>query len=260
MEGIVINIRFNNIIITGASNGLGNALAKRYADSGVHLGLIGRHQDRLNQTAKYCRDKGAIVESVSMDIRDRENLIDWILRFDSNFPVDLIIANAGVMYSSVPGHPTEQKIIIDETFDVNFNSVINTVNPMLERMQKRKHGSAVIISSLSAYHGIPTFPAYSASKVAIKAYYEAIRGIYARDNVNITIVCPSYVNTDMTKTLNINKFMLTSIDKAVDKIITGIEKRKPLISFPWFHTLGISLLRLIPDRIADRILLMVLGK
>ena len=260
MEGIVINTRFNNIIITGASNGLGTALAKRYANPGVHIGLIGRHQDRLNETAKICRDRGANVESISMDIRDRGNLIDWILRFDSSYPVDLIIANAGVMYSVKPGHPTEQKIIIDETFDVNFNSVINTVNPILELMQKRKHGSAVIISSMSAYHGIPTFPAYSASKVAIKAYYEAIRGIYARDNVYITIVCPSYVDTDMTKTLNVNKFMLTPVDKAIDKIIMGVEKHKPLISFPWFHALGISLLRLLPDRIADRILLMALGK
>ncbi len=252
--------QFKNIIITGASNGLGMAMAKRYANPGVHLGLIGRNRERLDITAKSCRENGSTVETVSMDIRDRENLINWILRFDAANPVDLVIANAGVMYSGKPGHPVEQKVIIDETFDVNFNSVINTVNPLLDKMQQRKHGSVAIISSLSAYHGIPTFPAYSASKVAVKAYYEAVRGLYARDNIFITIVCPSYVDTDMTRTLKVNRIMLMSLDKAVDKIIRGIGKRKALVSFPWLHTFGISLLKLLPERIADRILLIAMGK
>jgi short-subunit dehydrogenase len=252
--------QFKNIIITGASNGLGMAMAKQYAGPGVHLGLIGRNRERLDITAKACRERGASVDAVSMDIRDRENLINWIFKFDANNPVDLVVANAGVMYSRKSEHPTEQKVVIDEIFDVNFNSVINTVNPLLEKMQQRKKGSAAIISSLSAYHGIPTFPAYSASKVAIKAYYEAIRGLYARDNIYITIVCPSYVDTAMTRTLKVRQFMLMPLDKAVDMIINGIDKRKALVSFPWYHALGISLLKLLPERLADRILLLVLDK
>ncbi|NNE37793.1 MAG: SDR family NAD(P)-dependent oxidoreductase [Gammaproteobacteria bacterium] len=236
------------------------AMAKRYARPGAHLGLIGRNRERLDTTAKLCREQGAMVESVSMDIRDRDNLINWILSFDATNAVDLVIANAGVMYSGKPGHPTEQKVIIDETFDVNFNAVINTVNPLLEKMQQRNHGSAAIISSLSAYHGIPTFPAYSASKVAIKAYYEAVRGLYARDNISITVVCPSYVDTTMTRTLKVNRFMLMPMDKAVDKIIRGIERRQALVSFPWYHAWGISLLRFLPERLADRILLIAMGK
>jgi short-subunit dehydrogenase len=251
---------FRNIIITGASNGLGMSIARRYAAPGVCLGLIGRHNDRLNEVSDWCRKTGTVVESVSMDVRDRDNLIKWIEMFDSRHPVDLVIANAGVMFTGKKGHPTEEKAVIDELFDVNFHGVIDTVNPLLVRMAGRGRGSAAIISSLSAYHGIPTFPAYSASKVAVKAYFEAIRGVYARQGVYISIICPSYVDTDMTGTLKINRFMLMDRERAVDKILHGIERHKALISFPWYHALGIRLLGLLPERLADRILLLALGK
>ena len=251
---------YQNIIITGASNGLGMALASRYAAPGVYLGLIGRNNERTNEIASLCRDKGAAVESVSLDIRDREGLRKWITTFDDSHPVDLVIASAGVMYSPKSGHLIEQKATIDEIMDVNFTGVIDTVIPLLERMGERKKGSVAVISSLSAYHGIPTFPAYSASKAAVKTYFEAIRGLYARQGVYISIVCPSYVDTSMTAPLKLNKLLMMGLDTAVDRIQKGIARRKPLINFPWYHSLVLWLLRLLPERLGDRILLLFLGK
>ncbi|MGK0298756.1 MAG: short-subunit dehydrogenase [Gammaproteobacteria bacterium] len=251
---------FQNIIITGASNGLGMALARRYAAPGITLGLIGRNNKRLNETAIYCRNKGAIVQSISLDIRDRLKLIKWIKNFDNLNPVDLVIANAGVMYATTTNHDVEQKEIIDETFNVNFYGVIDTINPLIQSMSIRNCGSVTIISSLSAYKGMPTFPAYSASKAAVKTYYEAIRGLCRRKGIYVTIVCPSYVNTDMTKPLKIDKFMLTNLNKAVDKIHNGIAAGKPLITFPWYHSLGLQILRLLPEHIGDKMLLFFLKK
>ena len=251
---------FKNIIITGASNGLGMALAKKYAAPGVHLGLIGRNKDRLHDTSDFCKAKGATIDSITLDIRDRNDLIEWIANFDSTHPVDLAIANAGVMYATKANSFVEQKVIIDEIFDVNFNAVIDTINPLLERMSKRKNGSVAIISSLSAYHGLPTFPAYAASKSAVKAYYEAVRGLYKKLNITISIVCPSYINTDMTASLKVNSLLIMDVDAAVNKIQSGIAKRKRVISFPWYHSLGIQLLRLLPARMGDWILLTFLGK
>jgi short-subunit dehydrogenase len=251
---------FHNIIITGASNGLGMALARRYAEPGIMLGLIGRNADRLNETVIHCRNKGAMVESVSIDIRDRLRLIEWIKIFDNLNPADLVIANAGVMYSTTTNKDVEQQDIIDEIFDVNFKGVIDTINPLIQSMSTRNGGSVAIISSLSAYKGMPTFPAYSASKAAVKTYYEAIRGLCLRKGIYVSIVCPSYVNTDMTKPLKIDKFMLTDLSKAVDKIHYGIATGKPLITFPWYHSLVIQILKLLPERIGDQMLLFFLKK
>ena len=144
--------------------------------------------------------------------------------------------------------------------DMCVDAVIDTINPLLERMSERKNGSVAIISSLSAYHGLPTFPAYAASKSAVKAYYEAVRGLYKKLNITISIVCPSYINTDMTASLKVSSLLIMDVDAAVNNIQSGIAKRKPVISFPWYHSLGIQLLRLLPARMGDWILLTFLGK
>ena len=251
---------YQNIIITGASNGLGMAMAKCYAAPGICLGLIGRNKDRLNQISDFCKHNGATVESASIDIRNTDILIEWITKFDYKHPVDLLIANAGVMHTTKPNNPRENNVIINEMFDINFNGVINTVNPILDRMTIRKSGSIAIVSSLATYYGIPSFPAYSASKAATKTYFEAIRGFYCRQGIYISIVCPSYINTDMTKNLKVNKFMLTSPEAAANRISRGIANHKLLISFPWYHSFGMQVLRLLPERLADKILLLILNK
>jgi short-subunit dehydrogenase len=246
---------FTNIIITGASSGLGASLAKLFAAPGVKLGLLGRDRVRLEEVAGHCRGQGATVETICMDVREREKLVAWIENFDNTRPVDLIIANAGVMHAIGKRHPAETKEMIEEIFAVNVTGAMDTINPMLERMQRRGRGNAVVISSLSAYRGMPTFPAYAASKAAVKSYYEAVRGVYARKGVTITVVCPSYIETRMTAKLKVARFLLMDVDRAAKKIQRGINRNHPLITFPWHDNLGLQLLRLLPERLADRILL-----
>lgn len=248
-----------NVIITGASNGLGRSLARLYATPGVRLGLTGRDRDRLDGVARECEAKGASVESVSLDVRDREQLIAWLERFDEAHPVDLLIANAGVMHAARKAAPVEPREVIKEILDVNFNGVIDTANPLLERMRSRGRGSVAIISSLSAYHGTPRFPAYAASKAALRSYYEAVRGQYARAGVQISIVCPGFIRTDMTEKLQMPALLLLDVDKAAAKIKKGIEKNKGEISFPWYLRLGLASLRLIPARLGDWIMLKFFG-
>jgi len=248
---------FKNIIITGASSGLGEALARKFATAGIQLGLIGRNEQRLSDIVSHCRRQGATVTSCVIDVRERDRLIKWIEEFDNLYPVDLVIANAGVMHTVRAANPLEPQQAIDEIFAVNVTGVIDTVNPLLPRMAGRGRGSAAIISSLSAYRGLPKFPAYAASKAAVKSYYEAVRGIYAKQGIHISVVCPSYISTRMTDKLKVGKSMLMDVDTAAIRIQQGIDKHLPLITFPWYHSIGLQLLRFLPESIADRILLLV---
>ena len=248
---------FTNILITGASSGLGEALARKYAAPGVHLYLTGRNTDRLSAITRLCEQQGATVSAMAIDVQERNRLSDWIMNIDKRTPLDLIIANAGVMHVSRPESPQGTPEQIDEILAVNFTGVITTVNPILDKMAQRGKGSVAIISSLSAYRGLPLFPAYAASKAAIKSYYEGLRGVYHRKGVYITVVCPSYISTAMTSSLRTDGFRQMDVDDAAAKIKQGLDKHKPLITFPFHHSLGLQLLRFLPERLADRILLLL---
>jgi short-subunit dehydrogenase len=251
---------FQHIIITGASNGLGMALAKKYAAQDICLGLVGRDQERLYTIANECENKGADVKTLVLDVRERETLMRWIEEFDRSHPLDLIIANAGINIAPYEDEYIEEHTHVEETFAVNLIGVIDTINPVLHNMASRGSGSVAIMSSLSGYRGIPSFPAYSASKAAIKSYYEAIRGLYRRKGVNITIICPSYIETDMTVRMKVPSYQMTSLDTAVNRIYRGIERRRPLVAFPWYHALGLRLTSLLPERVIDWLLPKYLGK
>ena len=95
------------VIISGASSGIGSALALRYAATGVSLGLLGRDCNRLDRVAAACRDAGAKVETARIDVRSRREMAEWLETFDSATPVDLLIANAGVMEGTPPGGEIE---------------------------------------------------------------------------------------------------------------------------------------------------------
>lgn len=238
-----------NIIITGASSGLGATLARKFATHNTILGLLGRNEERLHRVADECRKSGAKVTSATMDVRDNFRLIAWLQDFDLQHPVDIVIANAGITYAVNPDNPVEPRTAIRDIFDTNFTGVINTVNTILEGMRSRGKGQAVIISSLSAFHGIPLFPAYSASKAAVKTYYEAIRGPMAREGITITIACPGFIQTPMTRNLKGNSQM--NLEYAATVIKKGIEKQKPVIIIPVIHYWGLTLMGLLPERISD---------
>ena len=245
---------FRHILITGASSGLGLALARQYASPGVTLGLTGRNEERLREAADACRALGAEVVSGVLDVREGFKLAEWVHDFDERYPVDLVIANAGITYSVNGGVPLEPRAAIRDVMDTNFSGVIDTVNPLLKRMCDRGGGTAVIIGSLSAYRGIPLFPSYAASKAAIKTYYEGIRGAMRQDGVTITIACPGFIETPMTEKLRTSRWMQMQVDKAARIIVKGVARGRANISFPRLHLLGLRLLQWLPEKWGDWIL------
>ncbi len=265
-----------SIAITGASSGIGEALAYAYAGPGVTLTLCGRNGDRIMAVAEACRAKGANVDGSVRDVTDAAAMASWIDEAEARAPLDLIIANAGIAAGSGGGGPTHaagsggggpiraaEAGHDDQTrqiFAVNMDGVINTVLPALESLRRRRRGQIAIVSSLAGYRGFPGAPAYSASKAAAKAWGEALRGQLHGDGLEVSVICPGYVTTRMTAH---NKFpmpLLMNSERAAAIIIQGLERNRGLIAFPLLMHWVAWVIRSAPARIMDPLLRMLPGK
>ncbi len=243
-----------NIVIIGASAGIGFALAKRYATPDATLGLIGRNRTKLTVIETVCRQQGARVIIAAIDVSDSHAINDWLLKFDRQFPVDLLIANAGVT-SIMPGNGEgESWEAISNVLTVNINGVFNSVYPLLEPMRQRKTGQIALVSSLAAFRGMAISPAYCASKAAIKSYGEALRGWLRPYGVKVSVICPGFVKSELSDHFPEPKLLIMSADQAASIIQKGLNKDKALISFPFPLDLGMILLSLLPARLGDWIL------
>jgi len=219
-----------NIAITGASSGLGAALARHYAAPGITLHLQGRNLARLEQVASMCREREATAYTSIIDVTDSAAMNAWLIEADKITPIDLIIANAGV--SAGTGGGTEDTAQVKRIFATNVDGVLNTVQPLLENMVSRKRGQIAIISSLAGIRALPSCPAYSAAKAAVRYYGEALRGVVGKHGVRVNVVCPGYIKTPMTEVNDFPMPFMMSADKAASVIAAGLAKNKSRIAFP----------------------------
>ena len=171
------------ILITGASGGIGAALAVRLAAAGKTLFLCARNTKRLNAVKKTCEEKGARVFAEKIDVTDEKDVRNWIRRCHKIAPVDLTIANAGVSVGASGDIEAEEDV--RALFDVNINGVVNTVLPTIPLCVDRQKGQIAVLSSLAGYRGLPGAPAYSASKNFVRAWGEALRGCLQKSDVEI---------------------------------------------------------------------------
>lgn len=222
-----------SIFITGATSGIGKALAQHYAGIGVTLFLSGRNAERLDAVAQLCTDQGADVHTAVIDVTDRDVLSDWIVKFDDIEPIDLVIANAGISGGTGGFNGAEPADQVRAIFDVNVTGVFNTIDPILPRMTARQSGQIAIMSSLASFSGWPGAPAYSASKGAVRFYGEALRGAMAEQNIKINVICPGFIRTPMTDVNDYDMPFMMDADKAAEIISKGLAKNKARIAFPW---------------------------
>lgn len=237
------------ILITGASSGIGKALAMRFAASGVTLALSGRDQTRLEAVAGECRQRGASVVTHQVDTRDRAAMIAWVESVDRATPVDLVIANAGVMSGTPPHGVLEDADAAHKLIEINVLGVLNTVQPLLAPMMERRRGQIAIMSSLAAYIALPDSPSYCASKSAVLSYGLALRALLADHGVDVSVICPGYVTTPMSSRESSNQPQLMPAEKAANIIVRGLEKNRAVIAFPRRLTALTRLQGLLPDRL-----------
>jgi len=240
-----------NIVITGASSGLGAALAVHYARSGVTLHLSGRNENRLLQTARLCEELGATARPRVVDVTDEPSMRQWLEEIDNEKPINLVIANAGI--SAGLGGGEEKAEQARNIFRINIDGVVNTIAPLIPRMIARKSGQIALISSLAGMRGMPSSPAYSASKSWVRAYGEGLRGWLARSNVRVSVVCPGFIKTPMTDVNTYHMPFLISTGKAVTVIAAGLARNKSRIAFPIRLYLPLLFLTVLPTALTDKL-------
>lgn len=243
---------FDSILITGASSGLGEALALAAAAPGRCLWLTGRNGARLEETALACRNKGASVSTAMLDVLDREAMKNFVTHADDAHPLDLVIANAGISGGTGGGGESDDQA--REIFAINLTGVLNTIHPAIERMRPRRHGQVAVMSSLAALRGFPGAPAYSASKAAVKTYAEALRGALRGEGIGVSAICPGFVKSRMTDANDFPMPFLMDADKAAEIMLRGLRRNKAVIAFPWQMYWMVSFLSLLPPALAVRLL------
>lgn len=245
--------RFSSIVITGASSGIGEALALDYAAPGVALALTGRDAGRLEAVAQACREKGATVVASPIDVVDRDVFAAWLIAFDDAHPVDLILANAGISIDK-DNSSLDDFAVIRKTLDVNVGGVLNTVEPLLSRLIARKSGQIAIVSSLASFIGLPYSASYNASKAAVRVWGESIRYVLKKDGIGVSVICPGFVTTRITANAPFPMPFLMSSAKASAIIRAGLARNKPRIAFPIGTKAAVWLGGVLPGRWTAKLL------
>ncbi|HZU91867.1 MAG TPA: SDR family NAD(P)-dependent oxidoreductase [Stellaceae bacterium] len=245
---------FHVVVITGASSGLGAALARAYAAPGMTLGLLGRDRTRLDATARACEASGARVRAASVDVTDAPAMAAWLSAFDADSPVELLVANAGTSAGPSPESPSEGVASASRQIAVNLLGTIHTVEPLLPALCARRRGRVAVIASIAAYRGLPYSPAYCASKAGLRAYAEALRPRLEPLGVGVTAVCPGFFTSPMTDRFDgPTPFLLTS-EKAARRVRRGIDRGRRRVAFPWPLVRGLQFCDIAPAPIGDAIL------
>lgn len=242
------------ILISGASSGLGAAVAEAYSGPGVTLFLGGRDRNRLETVAATCRAAGAAVHTEIVDVTDIEAMRRWVVGSDANRPLDLVIANAGISggTSGLSGAEPEEQV--RRLFDVNLGGVMNTVLPIIPTLSERGHGQIAMVASLAGYRGIPGAPAYCASKAAVKVFGEGLTGTLHGLGVGVSVICPGYVRTPMTDANAFPMPFLMDAERAARIIKRGLAKRKARIAFPWPMATAVWLLQALSPGLIEPVL------
>lgn len=238
------------IIITGASSGLGEALALHYACDGNTLVLIARREERLADVAKRCRLKGAEVECIVADVTDFERM-GTIGKELMEKPVDRILLNAGISVGHSGGVTPFEDFY--RLFKTNFLSVHAVLEPMIPKFQEQGFGEIVFISSLASLLTMPTSIAYSSSKRAINAYAEGLHYQLKPHGITVMTILPGFIKSEMTQKNRFKMPFLMTTEAGVKRIIYAIEHKKVRYAFPFRFYLMIRILLMLPQSLRDKI-------
>jgi short-subunit dehydrogenase len=223
-------------LITGASSGLGAALAQALARPGTRLLLSGRDAARLEAVAARCRTAGAEVDARTISVTEAGGMAAWI---QGAGRLDLVVANAGISAGTGRGE-SETPHHARTIFAVNLDGMLNTALPALQHMRAQApdargvRGRIAVVASIAAFVPAPGAPSYCASKAAVDAWAVGTAPTAAARGVVITSICPGYVRTAMTARNRFPMPGLMDADQAAAIILRGIRAGRRRVVFPWW--------------------------
>jgi short-subunit dehydrogenase len=240
-------------VVTGASSGIGWALAEVLSDQGAKVGLIARRRERLEDLAEELRTAGRVAAVAVADVGDRSQIQQAIGQLQEQLgPVDLLVANAGigVLTRIDPLNVAD----LESMFRVNVLGVIYAFEAVLPEMLRRKQGHLAAISSLTAYKGFADEEGYCASKAAVNVFLEGLR-LHVRDHgVAVTTICPGFVRTPMIAASRFPTPFSLEPEEAAIRIARALERRRKVYNFPLTMAAAAKLASLLPDWLVARVM------
>lgn len=233
--------------ITGASSGIGENLAIELAKKDIKVFASARREERLSEISKISENIIPLV----MDVTDEKKLTEdtKIFTEDTNNLPDLIILNAGISRLFTVDNLDQNYDLVKESIDINYFGVMNCLKIIIPHFIKRKSGHIAIMASVAGYRGLPNSIAYSPTKAALINLAEVLKSELRQYGITVSLINPGFVDTDATKVNNFPMPSMVSIEYATKKIITGLEKSKYEIIFPFFFGLALKMMKIMPNRL-----------
>jgi NADP-dependent 3-hydroxy acid dehydrogenase YdfG len=245
-------MRPSTLLITGASSGIGRALALEYARGGARLALAARRAGELEAVAARVRELGGQAVCIAVDLTDVEAAAEAVKRADRELgSLDMVIANAGRGDTRLATRLTWQDV--GPVVDLNVRGALATLVAAIPVFVAQQRGHLVGVSSLAGSRGLPTSAAYSASKAALSTFLESLRIDLARVGIRVTDVQPGFVGTPIHEHAKHPTPFVVPVDTAARHIVGRLERAPAVLAFPWPLVLATRFARLLPAWLYDRV-------
>jgi len=241
------------VFLTGASSGIGEALAIALAKKGVILGLLARREELLAELAAKCEAEGGVARVFPCDVVDADAVSAAATKFREEFGhIDIMVANAGTGGND-PATRAYEPASVKKLVDVNLLGAVNAVHAVIHQMIEHGSGQLVAISSLAGVRGLPKSAAYSASKAGMTAFFESVRLDNIKHNIDVTIIHPGFIRTPLTAGRANTMPFLMELDDAIPHFVSAIEKKKKFAAFPWPLAMIVRIAQFAPAWLYDRL-------
>ena len=247
-----------HVLITGASSGIGRALALEMASRGYAVGLVARREPDLAALAEEIRGHGQTAAWAVGDVVDKQGLFEAIGVLEETLgPCEILVANAGI--AGKFGVTNLDLDLLERITEVNYLGAVRAAAAVLPGMLSRGRGQLVVVSSVAGFRGLPGSGAYSGSKAAVSTIWEAFRGELRSEGIACTTIHPGYIDTPLTQKNRFSMPFLMTVERAATVMADGILARRRQVNLPWRMVAMMTLIRWLPDALYDRLMGKMLG-